>query len=135
MSKETIRKGARVLVIAGNERGKTGEVLTRGKDTVLVQGINMRKKHLKRTQETQGGRIIDMEVPIHISNVCLCDKDGNRLKKNAKVASQKETAPKKEATSKKKEAAPNKPAKEKTAPKKKAAKTAAKSSAKKVKDV
>jgi large subunit ribosomal protein L24 len=75
-----IRKGDRVLVIAGNDRGKTGEVLSRSEDRVLIQGINVRKKHLKRTQQTQGGRIIEMEVPIHVSNVCLCDKDGNRLK-------------------------------------------------------
>lgn len=75
-----IKKGDRVLVIAGNDRGKTGEILSRGEDRVIVQGVNVRKKHLKRTQQTQGGRIIEMEVPIHISNVCLCDKEGKRLK-------------------------------------------------------
>ncbi len=75
-----IKKGDRVLVIAGNDRGKAGEVLSRSEDRVLVQGINVRKKHLKPTQQTQGGRIIEMEVPVHISNVCLCDKDGNRFK-------------------------------------------------------
>ena len=75
-----IRKGDRVVVIAGNDKGKTGEVLSRGEDRVLVQGINVRKKHLKRTQETQGGRIIHMEVPVHISNVRLCDKEGKPLK-------------------------------------------------------
>ena len=79
-----IRKGDRVLVIAGNDRGRSGEVLSRGDDRVVVQGINVRKKHLKRTQQTQGGRIIEMEVPIHISNVCLCDKEGNRLKVHVK---------------------------------------------------
>jgi len=78
-----IKKGDRVLVIAGNDRGKTGEVLSRSEERVLIQGINVRKKHMKRTQETQGGRIIDMEVPIHVSNVCLCDKDGTRMKKGA----------------------------------------------------
>lgn len=81
---KSIRKGARVLVIAGNDRGKTGEVLSRAEDRVLIQGVNVRKKHLKRTQQTQGGRVVEMEVPIHISNVCLCDKEGNRVKK-AKV--------------------------------------------------
>ncbi len=75
-----IKKGDRVLVIAGNDRGKAGEVLSRGEDRVLVQGINVRKKHLKPTQQTQGGRIVEMEVPIHISNVSLCDKEGKRLK-------------------------------------------------------
>ena len=80
-----IRKGDRVLVIAGNDKGKAGEVLSRGEERVIVQGINVRKKHLKRTQETQGGRIVEMEVPIHISNVCLCDKEGKKLKKPAVV--------------------------------------------------
>lgn len=84
-----IRKGDRVLVIAGNDRGRTGEVLVRSEDRVAVQGINIRKKHLKRTQQTQGGRIVDMEVPIHISNVCLCDKEGKRLK----VKKKEEAAP------------------------------------------
>ncbi|PIS02594.1 MAG: 50S ribosomal protein L24 [Chlamydiae bacterium CG10_big_fil_rev_8_21_14_0_10_42_34] len=75
-----IRKGDRVLVVAGNDRGKFGEVLSRGAERVIVQGINVRKKHMKRTQESQGGRIVEMEVPIHVSNVCLCDKDGKKLK-------------------------------------------------------
>ncbi len=79
-----IRKGDRVLVIAGNEKGKSGEVLSRGEERVLIQGVNMRKKHLKPTQESRGGRIIEMEVPIHISNVCLCDKEGTRIKVHVK---------------------------------------------------
>lgn len=81
--KQSIRKGSRVLVIAGNDRGKSGEVIGCSDDRVLVQGVNIRKKHMKRTQQTQGGRVIEMEVPIHISNVCLCDKDGKRLKGKA----------------------------------------------------
>ena len=52
-----IRKGDRVLVIAGNDKGKAGEVLSRDEDRVIVQGINVRKKHMRRTQEMQGGRI------------------------------------------------------------------------------
>lgn len=79
-----IRKGDRVLVIAGNDKGKSGEVLTRGEERVIVQGVNIRKKHMRRTQQTQGGRVVEMEMPIHISNVCLCDKDGRRLKVSVK---------------------------------------------------
>jgi large subunit ribosomal protein L24 len=75
-----IRRGDRVLVIAGNSRGKSGEVLERSGDRVVVQDVNVRKKHMKRTQETQGGRIVEMEMPLHISNVCLCDKEGKPLK-------------------------------------------------------
>ena len=75
-----IRKGDRVKVIAGNDKGKTGEVLGRTEERVLIQGVNIRKKHLKRTQESQGARIVEMEVPIHVSNVVLCDKEGKHLK-------------------------------------------------------
>ena len=79
-----IRRGDQIVVIAGNDKGKTGEVLGRTGDRVLVQGINVRKKHLKRTQETQGGRIIDMEVPVHISNVSLCTKEGTPFRVKVK---------------------------------------------------
>lgn len=79
MSKK-LRKGDLVLVIAGNDKGKSGAILSRTKDRVLVQGINVRKKHLRPTQETQGqGRVVDIEVPIHISNVALCDKEQKKL--------------------------------------------------------
>ncbi len=81
-----IRKGDRVKVVAGNDKGKTGEVLSRTEERVLVQGVNIRKKHLKRTQESQGARIVDMEVPIHISNVALCDREGNVLKVKVRQA-------------------------------------------------
>ncbi|MBU6383119.1 MAG: 50S ribosomal protein L24 [Verrucomicrobia bacterium] len=92
--KQSIKKGSHVLVIAGNDRGKTGEVMAKGEDRVLVQGVNIRKKHMKRTQQTQGGRVVEMEVPIHISNVCLCDKEGKRLK-SAPAAEKKPRASKK----------------------------------------
>ncbi|MBX9744961.1 MAG: 50S ribosomal protein L24 [Chlamydiales bacterium] len=80
-----IRKGDRIVVIAGNDKGKTGEVLGRVGDRVLVQGVNVRKKHLRRTQETQGGRIVDMEVPIHVSNVSLCTKDATPFRPKVKI--------------------------------------------------
>lgn len=80
-----IKKGDKVLVIAGNNKGKSGEVLSRSGDSVIIQDVNMRKKHMKRTQETQGGRIIEIEMPVHISNVSLCDKDGKRIKLRCKT--------------------------------------------------
>src|SRR3990167_8600194 len=79
-----IRKGDLVKVVAGNDKGKTGEVIGRIEDRVLVKDVNIRKKHLKRTQESQGARIVEMEVPIHVSNVALCDKEGNVLKVNVR---------------------------------------------------
>ncbi len=83
MSKK-IRKGDRVLVIAGNDQGKTGEVLSRSEDRVIVQGVNVRKKHMKRTQQMQGGRIVELEMPIHISNIAPCTKDGQKVRLRVK---------------------------------------------------
>lgn len=80
-----IRKGDRVLVIAGNDKGKSGEVLSRVEDRVIVQGVNIRKKHMRRTQEMQGGRIVEMEMSIHVSNVAICNKDNERLHLRVKV--------------------------------------------------
>jgi large subunit ribosomal protein L24 len=84
MSKK-IRKGDRVLVIAGNEKGKSGEVLATGEDRILIQGVNVRKKHLKKTQGSKGGRIVSIETPIHISNVALCTKEGEKIRLRSKT--------------------------------------------------
>lgn len=66
-----LKKGDVVFVIAGNDRGKEGKVRFIKNERVVVEGINVRKKHMKRTQENKKGQIIDMEMPIHISNVSL----------------------------------------------------------------
>ena len=76
-----IRKGDTVVVIAGNDKGKIGIVKSAKDDKVVVYGVNMRKKHVKRSQETPQGSIIDFEAPIHISNVMICvDNKGVKLK-------------------------------------------------------
>jgi large subunit ribosomal protein L24 len=69
-----IRKGDRVTVITGRDRGKTGEVLRvlREENRVLVQGVNMVMRHQRQTPRSQGG-IIEKEAPIHISNVAHLD--------------------------------------------------------------
>ena len=66
-----IRKGDMVLVTSGNDRGATGEVLRVlvDADRVVVQGVNVRAKHLKPTQANPQGGIVRREMPIHISNV------------------------------------------------------------------
>lgn len=73
-----IRKGDTVVVIAGNDRGQKGEVhsVSPKKGTVVVAGINLIKKHQKRTGDvrTQAG-IIEREGPINISNVMLVCKN------------------------------------------------------------
>lgn len=63
-----VRKDDTVLVIAGNNRGKTGKVLKVTGERVLIQGVNVKKKHVRPTRTSKGG-IVDMEMPIHISNV------------------------------------------------------------------
>ena len=69
-----VRKGYRVVVTTGRDKGKKGEVLRVYPDDnrVLVAGINVVKKHQKQTQREQGG-IITKEAPIHVSNVAHID--------------------------------------------------------------
>jgi large subunit ribosomal protein L24 len=71
--KMRIRKGDTVQVIAGKDRGKTGEVLRTlpNENRVVVQGINLRTRHVKPTQEGESGRIVTEEASLHASNVML----------------------------------------------------------------
>ncbi len=88
MSKTDIKKGDEIVVIAGSEKGKRGKVLTynRAEERVTVEGLNIVKRHLKRTQDGQGG-ITDREAPLHRSNVMLASLwDARRAKKPAKAA-------------------------------------------------
>lgn len=75
-----IRKGDKVIAIVGNNRGQTGTVLSCNGDKVVVQGINVRKRHQKRSQERPQGGVIELEKPIHISNVRLCINDEKPVK-------------------------------------------------------
>lgn len=75
-----IKKGDKVMVIAGNCQGMIGEVLMRKADRLVVQGVNVRKRHVRKTRE-KAGSILDVEMPIHASNLRLCiDKRPVRLK-------------------------------------------------------
>jgi large subunit ribosomal protein L24 len=69
-----IKKGDRVVVTTGRNKDKTGEVLRvlRAEDRVLVQGVNMVKRHTAPSQASSGG-IIEKEAPLHISNVAHID--------------------------------------------------------------
>ena len=69
-----IKKGDKVVAITGKDKGKTGEVLRvlRKEERVLVQGLNMVKRHQRPSQVSPGG-IMDKEAPVHISNVALID--------------------------------------------------------------
>jgi large subunit ribosomal protein L24 len=73
-----IKKGDRVVVIAGKDKGKSGEVLkVFPKDMrAIVQGVNLARRHQKQTAAQEGG-IISKEVPIHLSNLAIRDpRDG-----------------------------------------------------------
>ena len=72
-----IRKGDRVIVVTGRDRGKQGEVLRvlRDEDRLVIQGVNMVKRHQRPSAGHPGG-IIDKEAPIHISNVAHIDPAG-----------------------------------------------------------
>src|SRR4051812_32670565 len=79
MSGLKIKKGDRVRVLSGKDRGKEGVVMrslpSQGK--VIVEGVNIAKKHQKPTRTTMQGGIIDKDMPIDASNVALvCPKDG-----------------------------------------------------------
>ena len=103
-----IRKDDMVEILSGNDRGKRGRVLKTipKKDRVLVQGVNLRWKHMRKSQQSpQGGRI-RKEIPIHVSNVMLVDeaadtktrirtvvKDGKKIRVSRKSGNEIGTAP------------------------------------------
>jgi large subunit ribosomal protein L24 len=73
-----IKKGDTVVVIAGRDKGRSGEVIEVRPDEgrALVRGVNMVKRHQRQTATAEGG-IISKEAPIHLSNIALADpKDG-----------------------------------------------------------
>jgi large subunit ribosomal protein L24 len=84
MDNKRLRPGDEVLVIAGNDKGRTGKIISRTESRVVVDGINIRKKHMKKSQQNQKGQIIDIELPVHISNVRAC-VDGKPCKLRARM--------------------------------------------------
>ncbi|MDQ3145697.1 MAG: 50S ribosomal protein L24 [Actinomycetota bacterium] len=75
-----IRKGDRVRVLTGKDRGKEGEVIRAlpGKGKVVVSGVNTAKKHQRPTKATTQGGIIDKDMPIDVSNVAILSPDDGR---------------------------------------------------------
>ena len=74
-----IKKGDIVKIIAGKDKGKTGEIIKKIKATnqVVVQDINIKKKHVKPKQEGEVGKILQFEAPIHSSNVMVYSSEEN----------------------------------------------------------
>lgn len=79
MAKLKLKKGDKVVVLTGRDKGKTGEVLKAfpRDNKVIVQGVNMIKRHTKPSTATQGG-IIEREAKIHASNVAHLDPKENK---------------------------------------------------------
>ena len=75
-----IKKNDKIMVVAGKDKGKTGKVLQVIPDTsrIVVEKINVIKKSKRKTQQDQQGGFVDLEQPIHISNVMLVDKKTNK---------------------------------------------------------
>ena len=82
-----IRKGDKVIVLTGRDKGRTGEVIAvhSSEDRALVRGVNMVKRHQKQTAQQEGG-IISKEASIHLSNIALADpKDGKPTRVGFKI--------------------------------------------------
>ena len=81
-----IRKGDKVIVLNGRDKGRTGEVfeVRPAENKALVRGINMVKRHQKQSQTQEGG-IISKEMPIHLSNVAYVGKDGKPTRIGFKI--------------------------------------------------
>ena len=85
-----VKKGDQVEVITGNFRGSSGKVLEvlPKKQRVLIEGVRIIKKHLRKSQDNPSGKIAEREGPIHISNVKLIERE-----KKADKAAKKEKKP------------------------------------------
>jgi large subunit ribosomal protein L24 len=83
MRKFHVKKGDEVVVIAGTERGKRGKIISvlTDKQRVIVEGVKMMKRHMRKSQQHPQGAIIEREGSIHISNVMPTEKFNSRAVK------------------------------------------------------
>lgn len=88
-----IRKDDQVKVIAGKDKGKVGRVLRvdHDKERVLVEGVNLAKKAMRKKRQEDRGGIMDIEMPIHISNVMLVTKNGVPTRVGSKIENGRKT--------------------------------------------
>ena len=89
-----VKVGDKVKILAGKDRGKEGKVLftLKKRDKVVVEGINIVKKHMKPNQQNETGGILSVEAPIHVSNVKVIE--GKEVKKETKKATTKKSTKK-----------------------------------------
>ena len=84
---QKIRKGDKVVVLTGKDKGRSGEVLQvlPKEDRAVVRGVNMVKRHQRQTQAQEAG-IINKEAPVHLSNLAIADpKDGKPTRVGFKI--------------------------------------------------
>ncbi len=77
-----LKTGDKVIVIAGASKGKEGKIIKKLDNKVVVEGVNLHKKHLKPKNNNGTGEIIEVEFPIHVSNVAIVDP---KTKKPTKI--------------------------------------------------
>ena len=96
-AKYHVKKGDNVEVISGNFRGSSGKILQviPRKNRVLIEGVRMIKRHLRKSQDNPSGKIAEREGPIHISNVRLLER-GEKPTKEGKTKRTKEKKENKE---------------------------------------
>ena len=83
-----VRVGDNVKILAGKDKGKEGKVIKTMKtiDKVVVEGVNIMKKHQKPTRTNESGSIVEVEAPIHVSNVKVLEKEVKETKKTKKAS-------------------------------------------------
>lgn len=88
-----VRVGDKVKILAGKDRGKEGKVLVtlKKKDKVVVEGINIVKKHMKPNQGQETGGILSVEAPIHVSNVKVIEGKDTKKTTEKKTTTKKST--------------------------------------------
>jgi large subunit ribosomal protein L24 len=86
-----VKKGDKVIVIAGKEKGKTSTVFSvdREKNRVVLEGLNMMKKHTRPKKAGEKGGIVNIAMPIHASNVKLAEKAAKKERPAKKKAAKK----------------------------------------------
>jgi len=89
-----IKVGDNVKILTGKDKGKEGKVIKTLKksDKVVVEGINMVKKHVKPRGMNEVGSIVDIEAPIHVSNVKINTKDAKKVKETKSAKKEKKAS-------------------------------------------
>ena len=88
MSKQHVKKGDEIVVIAGADKGKRGKIIAVNPkaERVVVEGVHMIKKHQKKTQQNPNGAIVEREGTIHVSNVMKAERFDARAAKRTQAA-------------------------------------------------